>query len=322
MHHLSNRHAGICQIAEIGDADLIVISPSDPSFETIIRAWQKHQRGPLPVVYDEAIHQALIYRSLSVSEEEIPYLSKPATTSGLTALFSGRFAGVADTAERLEDAATSVSSLKTILENACEQALCIEVRSKHVASLFIDSLAGVARISNSWMEGNDLSLDFKRLLAEKTAFASRKIKPKKAAEKAQDWQYRAIGIDHLLWLIGYNSPVMKLPEGQLQIQSWPDFGRLPYTHLDLRLASHMIRGVQVEDLAANKAIDADLIARFIQAAALSGIVLDTSTERGGDRGSTVPVVAGIISASREAVATDTVLIRKLLRRIFRKKAAY
>ncbi|CAA0105472.1 Uncharacterised protein [BD1-7 clade bacterium] len=320
MHHLSNRHAGICEIAEIGDADLVVISPSDPSFETIIRAWRKHQRGPLPVVYDEVIHQALIYRSLSVSEEEIPYLIKPATTSGLTALFSGRLAGLSDNPDHLEDTGNSVSSLKMILENACEQALCIEVRSKHVASLFMDVQTGVARISNSWMDGNDLSLEFKKLLAEKAAFSSRKIKPKKAAEKAQDWQYRAIGIDHLLWLVGYNSPVLGLPEGRLQIRSWPDFGRLPYTHLDLRLASHMIRGVQMADLLAHKAINADLIARFIQAAALSGGVLDTAIDTEGD--STAPVVAGIISSSRETVATDTVLIRKLLRRIFRKKAAY
>ena len=276
MHHASGRCGVECVAAAVPESDLVVISPSDPSFESIIRAWQSRRRGPMPVIYESNLYDQLVYQSLNLTPNEIPYLAKPATTEGLSRLI----ASVTEPTESATSAPLEVpaDSLAAQLTAARDNRVLIELRSKDNRPIFVDGLQRKVTLDSGAMNREMLSISMRQALDKGADFSVRHIKAKRLNEKRLQPENRTIGLDHFLWLVGYQS-VSSEPanDDMLGLSAWPDFGRIPYQAADITLAAQLVmQPLAFGQLKSVGLVDASSLTRFLSAARMSGLLTDGS----------------------------------------------
>ncbi|MCW8194788.1 hypothetical protein F6455_08315 [Proteobacteria bacterium 005FR1] len=229
VRQLHNRVKDGFLLTSVAEADAILISPNDPGFETLLNA-RKSAAEKCPVVYSDANTGRYGF-----------FLSKPATTAGLLKLLEQLERFAADRTQSnpvpRKRAVTPNGYVTAVVEAAAGQGyFCI---GNGQDSLYLNAQKRKAAVPVYLVSGKQLASRFAALIKSSPTVAVKPCPAVDYEEAASDSDFQPMDLDLLLWLLGANSHSRFdiATDQPFRLKNWPDFARLPYKRVYLKLAA-------------------------------------------------------------------------------------
>lgn len=255
VKQLQNRVKDGFTLTNTSEADVIIISPNDPGFETLVKSRSGTKQ---PIVYGAVNTNRYYY-----------FLKKPATTSGLLELLDQLRLHKSSHGNPGSDSSSCSSSLSALTQSPYLTALgtCkldFFALEGATSPILVDSAGHRAVVAKELIQRSGACLSF--LSSVSTAPDVKHSSRQQFEQAAKNAANRVISLDLLIWTVAIETASQfHIPEDlACRLKHWPDFTKLPYKRSFLKMAAVLTtRANTLEGLATDHQLPHKEIRSFI-----------------------------------------------------------